>query len=170
MAVFPERTAHRILYVGSRTNSTLKRYIYGLLLECTILGTLCFWGMKLFGFPFPLLIGVLTGVMQILPVIGPWIGGLVGALIILVVSPPMALWFVVFLICVQQVEGNLIYPKIVGNAVGISGVWVLVAILLGGGLFGFVGIMLAVPIMAVLYTLLQEWVNKRLAEKKIRIE
>ncbi len=166
-AIFSEKTAQRVLYVGTRTNNTLKRYLYGLLLECTILGTICFLGMELIGFPFALLISVLVGVMQLLPIIGAWIGGIVGGLIILMVNPPMAIWFLVFLISAQLIEGNLIYPRVVGNAVGISGVWVLVAILLGGGLFGFIGILLAVPIMAVLYTLLQEWVNKRLAGKNV---
>ncbi len=165
-AVFSERHAERILYICARTNESLHSYVYGMLIECFILGTLCFIGMQIFGFPFPVLISVIIGVSQMVPIVGPWVSGAIGLAIIFVVDPPSALWFAVFVLAIQQIEGNLIYPKVVGDAVGISGLWVMIAVLLGARLFGLVGAILCVPIMAVLYTLTGEWVNRRLEEKR----
>lgn len=165
-ALFSKKTAERIIYIGSRTNESLHNYVYGMLIECTILGLLCFVGMTVLKFPFALLISVLVGVSQMIPIVGPWVSAVVGAFIVFVVSPEQALWFLVFVIGVQQLEGNLIYPRVVGNAVGISGLWVMIAVLLGGGLFGLTGAILCVPVMAVIYTLTQEWVNDRLEEKR----
>lgn len=165
-ALFSKKSAERIIYIASHTNQSLHNYVYGMLIECTILGLLCFLGMTIFKFPFALLISVLVGVSQMIPIMGPWISAALGAFIVFVVSPEQALWFLVLVISVQQLEGNLIYPHVVGNAVGISGLWVMIAVLLGGGLFGLTGAILCVPVMAVIYTLTQEWVNGRLEEKR----
>lgn len=165
-AVFRESAAVRILDVCSRTNSMFNRYFFGMITECAILGTLCFIGMQIIGFPYPLLISFLVGITQMAPIIGPWASGILGALIILMVDPSKALWFIVFIIAVQQIEENLFYPRVVGNAVGLSGMWVIVAMLVFGGLFGITGIVLAVPVMAVLYTLLSDWVNERIRQKE----
>lgn len=165
-AVFSERHADRILYVCARTNESLHNYVYGMIIECFILGTMCFIGMRILGFPFAVLISVIVGVSQMVPIVGPWVSGVIGLSIIFVVDPPHALWFVVFVLAIQQIEGNLIYPRVVGNAVGISGLWVMIAVLLGARLFGLMGAILCVPMMAVLYTLLGEWVNNRLEEKR----
>ncbi len=165
-AVFSQKTASRILDVCARTNNIFNRYFFGMIAECAILGTLCFIGMQIFGFPYPLLISFMVGITQLAPIIGPWVSGILGALIILMVNPPMALWFIVFIIAVQQIEENLFYPRVVGNAVGLSGMWVIVAMLLFGGLYGITGIVLAVPVMAVLYTLLSDWVNTRIKKKE----
>ncbi len=167
-ALWSKRRADYIISLASRTNKTLKRYIFGMAAECTLLGLLCFIGMSIFAFPFALLISVSVGVMQMAPVVGPWASAILGALIILVADPPRALWFLIFILVVQQIEANLIYPRVVGSAVGLSGIWVVTAIVLGGGLFGFVGIVLAVPVTAVLYTLLSEWVKVRLFGKKLK--
>ena len=125
-----------------------------------------FMGMQILGFPFAVLISVIVGASQMVPIVGPWVSGAIGLSIIFVVDPPRALWFIVFVLAIQQIEGNLIYPKVVGNAVGISGLWVMIAVLFGARLFGLMGAILCVPIMAVLYTLIGEWVNNRLEEKR----
>ena len=166
VALFNRRRAMRILDVSTRTNEALNHYFYGMVIECTILGTLCFIGMSLFGFPYALLISVVVGATQIVPIIGPWVSALFGALIILVSDPSRVLWFIVLVLVVQQIEANVFYPRVVGNAVGLSGIWVMIAVLLGSGLFGIVGIVLCVPVMAVLYTLVSEWVNRRVEEKR----
>lgn len=137
-----------------------------MIIECTILGTLCFIGMTIFGFPYALLISVVVGITQIVPIIGPWVSALFGALIILVSDPSRVIWFIALVLVVQQIEANVFYPRVVGNAVGLSGIWVMIAVLLGSGLFGIVGIVLCVPVMAVLYTLVSEWVNRRVEEKR----
>ena len=109
---------------------------------------------------------MIIGFTQIVPIVGPWLGAIVGGLFILFVDPPRTVWFIVLILVVQQLDNNLVYPRVVGNAVGLSGIWVLIAILLGGGLWGLGGIILAVPIMAVCYTTVGEWVNKRLEQKR----
>ena len=166
VAIFSERRATRVLEVSTRTNQALNHYFYGMIIECTILGTLCFIGMTIFGFPYALLISVVVGITQIVPIIGPWVSALFGALIILVSDPSRVIWFIALVLVVQQIEANVFYPRVVGNAVGLSGIWVMIAVLLGSGLFGIVGIVLCVPVMAVLYTLVSEWVNRRVEEKR----
>jgi len=167
-ALFSDERRDRIFDVCTRTNQALNNYFCGMILECGILGSMCFIGMKIFGFPYALLISVIVGVTQIVPVIGPWFSAILGALIILMVEPVMALWFLVFIVVVQQIECNLIYPRVVGNMVGLSGIWVMIAVLLGGGLFGIPGVILCVPVMAVLQTLIREWVDARIAWKEGR--
>jgi len=165
-AVLEENAAKRVLEICTHTNMALNSYFFGLIIDCFLLGIMCFIAMSLFGFPYALLISATIGFTQVVPIVGPWIGGIVGALLILFVNPPLVLWFVVLLLAVQQIDNNLIYPRVVGNAVGISGIWVLIAILLGGGLWGLGGIVLSVPLMAVCYTIVGEWVNKRLERKR----
>ena len=165
-ALFSERTADYIIHVADETNSSLHNYVYGMITECFILGTMCFIGMRIFRFPFALLISVLVGLGQMIPIVGAWVSAGIGAVILFVVDPPSALWFILLICTIQPIEGNLIYPHVVGNAVGISPLWVLIALLLGGGLFGFLGALLCVPIMAVIHTMTREWVNKRLEEKR----
>lgn len=165
-AIFEENTARRVLEICTRTNMALNSYFFGMIIDCFLLGTMCFIAMTIFGFPYALLISATIGFTQIVPIVGPWMGGIVGALLILFVNPPLALWFVVLLLTVQQIDNNLVYPRVVGNAVGISGIWVLIAILLGGGLWGLGGIVLSVPLMAVCHTIVGEWVNKRLERKR----
>lgn len=164
-AVFSNERRDRILSVSARTNRALNNYFFGMIVECGILGGMCFVGMTIFGFPYALLISVIVGVTQIVPIIGPWFSAILGALIILMTQPGMALWFLVFIVIVQQIECNLIYPRVVGNMVGLSGIWVMIAILLGSGLFGIPGIILCVPVMAVIQTLIREWVDARIAWK-----
>lgn len=170
VTLFKNDRAERILDIGTLTNKSLNDYFYGMILECTILGLMCFISMKIFDFPYALLISVFVGITQIVPIIGPWISGIIGVLIVLMVDPTKALWFAVDIIIVQQLEANLVYPRVVGKAVGLSGIWVMIAVLLGGGLFGLTGIILCVPIMAVLYTLISQWVNARLKVRREEVD
>ena len=166
VAVFSDKTATNMLDICSRANKTLNQYFYGMIIECTILGVMTFIAMRLFSMPYALLISVIVGITQMVPIIGPWCSGAVGALIILVTDPPMTVWFIIALLVVQQLEANLVYPRVVGGAVGLSGIWVMIAVILGGGLFGIAGVILCVPVMAVLYTLVSEWVNRRVEQKR----
>ena len=129
-----------------------------------------FIAMTIFRFPFAVLVGVLIAFTALIPIFGAFIGCFVGAFLILTVDPKQALFFVIMFLILQQIEGNLIYPKVVGGSIGLPAIWVLAAVSLGGSLFGVVGMLVFIPIVSVLYTLLKENVNKRLDEKQIHIE
>lgn len=131
-------------------------FISGQFLEAVILGILCFVGMTLFGFEYAPLISVIIGITNMIPIAGPIIGTIPGALILLLVNPIDAVWFVIFVIIIQQIDSNIIYPKVVGNSVGLPSLWVLLAITIGGGLWGIMGMILGVPIMSVIYALISE--------------
>lgn len=161
-AYLPEKVSDKILEVCRLTNLTFANFLSGQCMEAVILGTLCFIGMSIFRFPYALMISVLVGVLSIIPMFGAFIGVALGAFIILMVSPMQALWFIVFFIVLQQIEGNLIYPRVVGNSVGLPAVWVLFAVTVGANTMGLVGILMNIPICSVLYVLLGEVVFKRL--------
>jgi predicted PurR-regulated permease PerM len=129
-----------------------------------------FVSMTILRFPFAILVGVLIAFTALIPIFGAFIGCVVGAFLILTVSPSQAAAFIVLFLVLQQIEGNLIYPKVVGGSIGLPAIWVLVAVTLGGSLFGIVGMLVFIPIVSVVYTLLKEDVNKRLIEKDITIE
>ena len=164
-AFFPEKKMDSILRVGSLANKTFSNFISGQCTEAVILGVLCFIGMSVFRFPYALMISVLVGFMSLIPIFGAFIGVAIGAFLILMVSPLKALWFVVFFIVLQQVEGNLIYPRVVGNSIGLPAIWVLVAVIVGGSAMGILGMILFIPLCSVLYALLREAVPKKLSEK-----
>ena len=169
-AVFPRRHAERIMYVFSLSYRTFTNFITGQCLEAIILGTMFFVVMSVLNFPYALLVGILVAVTALIPIFGAFIGCAVGAFLILVVNPMKALAFIVLFLVLQQVEGNLIYPHVVGNSVGLPSIWVLVAVTVGGNLMGLVGMLIFIPLVSVLYTLLREWVYRRLREKKLREE
>lgn len=166
IAAFKEEQAARIIDVSARTYKSLHDYFFGMITECTILGFMTYLMMIIFGFPYPVLISVIVALTQMVPILGPWLAGAFGVLVIFVTNPPQALWFALGIFTVQQIDDNLVYPRIVGHAVGLSAIWVIIAVILGGGLFGIVGIVLCVPIMAVVYTLVSEWVNRRVEDKR----
>ena len=132
-----------------------------------ILGSLCTIGMVIFRLPYAGMIGVLTGFCALIPIFGAFIGGAVGALLIFTVSPIKALTFVIFLVILQQIEGNFIYPKVVGSSVGLPAMWTLFAITIGGALMGLIGMMLFVPLCAIVYFLFTEIVAGRLKKNNI---
>lgn len=144
------------------TDEVFSSFIVGQFKEAVILGVLCTVGMLIFGFPYATTIGPVIGLTALIPLIGAYIGAAVGFLLIVMVNPIQALWFIVFIVVLQQIEGNLIYPKVVGDSVGLPGIWVFASIIVGGGLMGIVGILLGVPIAATVYKLLAKAANKRL--------
>ena len=165
-AVLPEQKAAALLDVLSMAGDTFSNFFTGQILEAVILGTMFFVTMTLFGFPYALVISVLIGVMALIPIFGAFIGCAVGVFLILMVNPLQALWFVVLFLVLQQIEGNLIYPRVVGNSVGLPSIWVLVAVSVGGSAMGVLGMILFIPGFSVVYKLLARWTNKRLAQKK----
>jgi predicted PurR-regulated permease PerM len=168
-AVFRNDRVTKLLDVASLSNQSFSRFVAGQLLEAVIIGILCFIGMLIFRMPYAGVISVLVGFTALIPVFGAFIGTAVGAFLILLVNPMKALWFIVFIIVLQQVEGNLIYPKVVGKSVGLPGIWVLVAVTVGGGAFGIPGMLFGVPVCSVLYVLLKDFVTKRNREEDVSV-
>jgi len=158
-AFLPSKTTGFIYHVSEKTYDLFSRFIGGQLLEAVILGSLCCLGMLILGLPNAVIISVVISFTALVPIVGATIGLVVGFLLIVITSPVEAIIFVVFLLILQQLEGNLIYPKVVGKAVGLPGVLVVSAVMVGGNLGGIVGTLIAVPTMAVLYTLLKEFVD-----------
>lgn len=154
--------ADKIVNIGKVTNNTFKSFFTVQCLEATILGTLCMVGMLILRLPYAVPIGILVGVTALIPVVGAFIGVAIGAVLILSVSPIKVLTFIIFVFILQQVEGNVIYPRVVGNSVGLPGMWVLVAVSIGGSLGGIIGMLLGVPIVSIIYTVLKKDVNKKL--------
>ena len=165
-AYVPKRVAGPLLDVVHLTSATFTNFVTGQLIEACILGGLCAAGMLFIQADYAALIGVIVGVCALIPVAGAYVGAIVSALLLLMVSPLKALTFLVFLVILQQVEGNVIYPKVVGTSIGLPGIWVLAAVTVGGGLFGLWGILFSVPVASVLYTLLRRDVAKRLGPAK----
>ena len=163
-AYLPENKSEKVLRIGSITNDTFKKFFGGQFIEAILLGVLCFIGMKIFGMPYALTISVLVGVTALIPVFGAFFGTAIGAILILAVDPMKAVWFVVYIIVLQQIDGNLIYPKIVGDSVGLPGIWVMLAVLIGGNSLGVIGMLVGVPIASVVYKLIKEHVNKQKIE------
>lgn len=162
--------ADKIMRVARTANTTFTNFISGQFIEALILGFLCMVGMLILGIPHAVTIGVMIAFTALIPIVGAIIGTVIGAILILPISPIKAVVFVIFLLILQQIEGNIIYPKVVGSSVGLPGIWVLVAISIGGSLWGLVGILLSVPLFSVIYAVLGENVNLRLKEKKLQIE
>ena len=155
------KLSDKIFYVTKVFNESFHSFIVGQCIEAVVLGGLCVAGMLLLGFPYAVMIGVFIGFTALIPIAGAYIGAAVGAIMILTVSPIQALQFLVFVVILQQVEGNLIYPKVVGLSIGLPGIWVLTAITIGGGVLGVGGMLLAVPIFAAGYRLVKADVQKR---------
>lgn len=155
-AFLPSKSANFIYHIAGKTHYYFSRFIGGQLIEALILGTLCFIGMTIFGFPNALIISALICVTALVPIVGATIGIVVGFLLILISNPIKALLFIVFLFVLQQIEGNLIYPRVVGRAVGLPGVLVVSAVLVGGNIGGVVGALIAVPTVALFFALLKD--------------
>lgn len=169
-AYVEETKANRFFEIMSLSNRIFTKFVTGQLLEAFIIGFLCFVGMNLFAFPYAIMISSLVGVTALIPIFGAFIGTGVGAFFIMMVDPMKAIWFIIFIIVLQQLEGNLIYPKVVGKSVGLPGIWVLVAVTIGGSVYGIVGMLISVPLSSIIYSLLRENVYKRLQKKKIMIK
>ena len=162
----PKKMVGPFLSVVRLTAETFTRYVTGQVTEACILGCLCFVGMCIFRFDYAPLISVIIGVSALIPVAGAYIGAIVAAVLLVLIDPLQALWFLIFLVVLQQLEGNLIYPKVVGTTLGLPGIWVLAAVTVGSSLMGFAGLVISVPVTAVLYTLLKRDMDVRDGKKR----
>lgn len=165
-AFLPEKAVEKICYVCSLSHRTFSKFITGQCLEALILGMMFVISMTIFRMPYALLVGVLISFTALIPLVGAFIGCFIGAFLILMVNPMQAVFFVILFLVLQQIEGNLIYPHVVGNSVGLPSIWVLFAVTVGGKLMGIAGMLIFIPLMSVLYTLFRGWVNQR--ENKIK--
>lgn len=163
----PERAADETVRIVRLTNSTFSHFITGQCTEAVIFGALCFVGLSLLRMPHTMMLSVLLGFSTLIPIFGATIATILGAFLILLVNPLQAFWFVVFVLVLQQVEGNLIYPHVVGTSVGLPGIWVLISVLIGGEIMGVLGMLVSVPACSVLYCLLRDIVDRRLKRRKI---
>ena len=168
-ALLPKNVVTYTLHVCSLANKTFASFITGQCIEAVILGSMFFVTMTLFRFPYAMLVGVLIAFTALIPVFGGFIGCWIGFFLILMVSPVQAIVYLGLFLVLQQIEGNLIYPHVVGNSVGLPSIWVLAAVTLGGSLMGVVGMLVFIPLVSVIYALFREWVYKRLKEKKIKV-
>lgn len=155
-----EKLNSRVSYVLSVLDECFHSYIVGQCTEAVVLGVLCTLGMLIFGFPYALMIGALVGFTALIPVAGAYIGAGVGAFMIFTESPVKALFFLIFIVVLQQLEGNIIYPKVVGTSIGLPALWVLAAVTIGGGIFGIMGMLLGVPIAATIYRIVGDDIKK----------
>ncbi|MBR4079298.1 MAG: AI-2E family transporter [Christensenellaceae bacterium] len=161
-----EKRYLRVERVVKMTSSAFTNFVTGQCLEAIILGVLCFIGMLIFGFPYAAVVSVLVGITALVPIFGAWIGGGISALLILMVDPLKALLFAVFLFILQQLEGNLIYPRVVGKTVGLPGLLVLIAVIIGEKVGGILGMLAAVPVASICYALFKEAIDMRLQRKE----
>lgn len=166
-AFVPDRWVGEIERIAALTNQTFNRFIAGQFIEAVILGLLFLVAMSIFRFPYVVLISVLIAFTALIPMIGSLIGCAIGVFMILIVSPIQAFWFLILFLILQQIENNVIYPRVVGGSIGLPGIWVLLAVLIGGSLFGVVGILLFIPLCSVLYVLMREYVYKRVKNKPV---
>lgn len=162
-AYLPERAADAVLRVARLTADTFTKYISGQMVEACILGGLCFIGMCIFRFDYAPLISVAVGVFALIPIAGAYLGAVLAVLLLVMIDPWEAVWFLVFLVALQQFEGNIIYPRVVGTSMGLPGIWVLAAVTVGGSLLQLVGMVVSVPLAAVAYTLLKQDLRQRTA-------
>lgn len=157
---------NKIIDVTKLSNTTFSNFVKVQVLEAVILGVLCFVGMLIFRMPYAATISVLIGVTALIPIFGAFVGCVIGAFLIFMVSPIKALTFIIFFLVLQQIEGNFIYPKVVGGKIGLPSIWVLVAVTIGGSFGGVLGMLLAVPVVSIIYSLLRVFINTKPKEEK----
>lgn len=168
-AILPEKAVRYCLHVCSLANDIFAHFIAGQCIEAVILGSMFFVSMTILKFPYALLVGVLISFTALIPVFGGIIGCWVAFFLILMVNPLQAVMFLGLFLVLQQIEGNLIYPHVVGGSVGLPSIWVLVAVTLGGSLMGIVGMLIFIPLVSVFYSLFREWADRRLKQKRIQV-
>lgn len=170
LAYLPKEKVDSIFDFGKLSNDTFSKFLGGQFIEACILGLLCFIGMNIFSFPYTAAISVLIGVTALIPFFGAFIGVCIGTILIFAIDPTKSVWFVIYFLILQQIEGNLIYPKVVGNSVGLPAIWVILAVTIGGSLFGIAGMLVGVPFVSVLYKTIRKNVHKILKNKEIDLE
>ncbi len=166
-AIFPKSVAKRMFEIQKLTSDSFANFLSGQCMEAFIFGVMFFVAMTIFRFPYALLISVLLGVTALIPIVGGFIGCAIGGFLILMVNPVQALLFVVLFLVLQQIEGNLIYPVVVGNSVGLPSIWVLVAITVGANLMGVIGMLTFIPLFSVIYTIFRVWAIKKLKNEQL---
>ena len=166
VATCQPQQADKILHMGREIQRVFGGFISGQLIEALLVGILCYVGMLILRLPYPLLIATVVGVTNIIPFFGPFIGAIPSAFLILMISPVQCFYFIIFILILQQIEGNILAPRILGDSIGISGFWVLVSITVAGNLFGFAGMILGAPVFALIYILVKDWMGEKLRKKK----
>lgn len=169
-ALFGQASGDYLIDLTRLSSHMIHRFILGQSFDSFIVGVLCFVGMSFMGLAYPVLISVMFGVMSIIPVFGPIIGAVPGALILILIEPVQALWFVLFIIVLQQFDGNVLGPRILGDSMGLPSLWIMFAIIVGGGYFGLIGMFLGVPIFAVIYIISKQLITQRLEKETIKIK
>ncbi len=169
-ALLPARAANQVIQVFHTTNEIFGGFIKGKLLDSLIIGILCYIVLCIIKMPYTLLVSVIVGVTNIIPFFGPFIGAIPSTFLILLVDPLYALYFVIFVVILQQIDGNIIGPKILGDSTGLSSFWVMFAILVGSGLFGVMGMLLGCPVFAVIYYIIQKTIHFFLQKKKLPVD
>lgn len=169
-AIFPAKAVERSVYITHKSHVTFSGFINGKLLDSLIIGILCFIGMWLMRMPNAMLISVIVGITNVIPYFGPFIGAIPGAIIILLTDPVKTIWFLIFILALQQFDGNILGPKILGETTGISAFWVIFAIVVFSSLLGVVGMFIGVPLFAVIYTLIREYVDIHLEKKGLPVK
>lgn len=164
-AIVPKRALNTVIETATLSHKMLGRFIYGKIIDSAIIGVICYIGMLIFKFDYPLIISVIVGITNIIPFFGPFIGAIPSCILLLMIDPMQAVWFALFVFVLQQIDGNIIGAKILGATIGISDFWIMFSILLGGGLFGVIGMILGCPIFAVIYILIGRRVNSKIQVK-----
>ena len=166
-SIFSPARARKVSSALRFADRTFMGFITGKLLDSAIIGVICYFGCVALSMPYSLLIAVIVGVTNVIPFFGPFIGAIPSALLVLLVDPKMCLWFIIFVFVLQQLDGNVIGPKILGTSIGINGFWVLFSIVIFGGIFGFWGMLLGVPVFVIIYTIVETLVNKKLKRENL---
>ena len=168
-AIFKPSNANMILHLTIKSNEIFGGFIIGKIIDSAIIGVLCFAGLSILNMPYAMLVSVIVGVTNVIPFFGPYIGAIPSAILILLAEPKMGIYFIIFIIALQQFDGNVLGPKILGDSTGLSAFWVVFSILIGGGLFGVPGMILGVPTFAVVYYIVGMLVNNKLEKKKLPV-
>lgn len=168
-AFFPVKDADRLVRLTSISGKTFTNFLVGKTIDSIIVGFLCFIGMTIFGWPYALLISVIIAITNMIPVFGPFIGAIPSIFILFIVNPMYTIWFALFILVLQQLDGNIIGPLILGDSMGLPSLWIMFAIIVGGGFFGIIGMFLGVPVFAIIYVIIKEIVTSRLVKKEIDV-
>ncbi|MFV0552027.1 MAG: AI-2E family transporter [Anaerorhabdus sp.] len=168
-AFVPKKVADYTVYLTNLTTTMLNSFVVGKFIDSLIIGVICFVGMTIFKMPYAVLISFIVGLTNMIPVFGPFIGAIPGVFILFMVDPIMAVWFALWILVLQQFDGNILGPYILGDSLGLPSLWIMFSIIVGGGFFGLVGMFLGVPLFSVVYIVVKTSVQKRLEEKKIQI-
>ena len=169
-AIFPTERANLLIHIAVKTNEIFGGFIIGKIIDSIIIGILCFIGTSLLNMPYAMLVSVIVGVTNVIPFFGPYIGAIPSAVLIALADPMKGVYFLIFILLLQQFDGNILGPKILGNSTGLSAFWVIVSILLGGGLFGILGMLFGVPAFAVIYYIVKLFLDNQLEKKKLPTE